>query len=142
MTKFVNISTFINRKDEMLFLEKWIEEEPNIFFTCLGQNPVVKQAWLWNLLKLPCHKKNLILNFLTSEISNMNSFKNTPIKKNKKKLPIGTQDFEALKQYNEFYLDKTRQIFEIINLNRYNFLSRPRRFGKRSCFIIRGILII
>jgi len=55
---------------------------------------------------------------------------NTPIKKNKKKLPIGTQDFEALKQYNEFYLDKTRQIFEIINLNRYNFLSRPRRFGK------------
>jgi hypothetical protein len=52
------------------------------------------------------------------------------MKKNKKKLPIGTQHFEALKRYNEFYLDKTRQILTIINQNRYNFLSRPRRFGK------------
>jgi hypothetical protein len=52
------------------------------------------------------------------------------MKKIKKKLPIGTQNFEVLKQYNEFYLDKTRQILEIIMLNRYSFLSRPRRFGK------------
>ena len=55
---------------------------------------------------------------------------NTPMKKIKKKLPIGTQNFEVLKQYNEFYLDKTRQILEIIMHNRYSFLSRPRRFGK------------
>ncbi len=49
----------------------------------------------------------------------------------KKKFPIGTQDFEMLKQNSEFYLDKTPQLYDLLEYGgRYNFLSRPRRFGK------------
>ncbi len=49
----------------------------------------------------------------------------------RKKFPIGTQDFETLKQNSEFYLDKTPQLHALLeNGGRYNFLSRPRRFGK------------
>ena len=49
----------------------------------------------------------------------------------RKKLPLGTQDFETLKKNSEFYLDKTPQLHSLLeNSGRYNFLSRPRRFGK------------
>lgn len=49
----------------------------------------------------------------------------------KKKFPIGTQDFETLNQNSEFYLDKTPQLLSLLEYGgRYNFLSRPRRFGK------------
>jgi len=47
-----------------------------------------------------------------------------------KKLPIGTQDFETLRNLNQLYIDKTSIIFELINRNRYYFFARPRRFGK------------
>ncbi|SLM32025.1 conserved hypothetical protein; AAA-ATPase-like domain [Desulfamplus magnetovallimortis] len=49
----------------------------------------------------------------------------------RKKFPIGTQDFETLKRNSEFYLDKTPQMHSLLEYGgRYNFLSRPRRFGK------------
>ncbi len=49
----------------------------------------------------------------------------------RKKFPIGTQDFETLKRNSEFYLDKTPQLYAFLESGgRYNFLSRPRRFGK------------
>ena len=49
----------------------------------------------------------------------------------RKKFPIGTQDFETLKKNSEFYLDKTPQLHSLLKYGgRYNFLSRPRRFGK------------
>lgn len=49
----------------------------------------------------------------------------------RKKFPLGTQDFETLKKNSEFYLDKTPQLHSLLeNSGRYNFLSRPRRFGK------------
>jgi len=49
----------------------------------------------------------------------------------RKKLPLGTQDFETLKKNSEFYLDKTPQLYSLLeHSGRYNFLSRPRCFVK------------
>ena len=47
-----------------------------------------------------------------------------------KKLPIGLQGFKNIIESNYLYIDKTRQIFELINEGSLYFLSRPRRFGK------------
>jgi hypothetical protein len=47
-----------------------------------------------------------------------------------KKLPIGTQSFENLRQTDCIYVDKTEIINRIISEGRIYFLSRPRRFGK------------
>ena len=47
-----------------------------------------------------------------------------------KKYPIGIQDFKRLREDGYIYVDKTRDIFELINSGSYFFLSRPRRFGK------------
>lgn len=46
------------------------------------------------------------------------------------RLPIGEQEFTRLRERNEVYVDKTRQIYELMNAGRFLFLSRPRRFGK------------
>lgn len=48
----------------------------------------------------------------------------------KKQLPIGIQTFAQLVQENYYYVDKTRQILELIETGKFIFLSRPRRFGK------------
>ncbi len=48
----------------------------------------------------------------------------------KKKLPIGVQDFRILREENSVYIDKTPLIHKIITSGNYYFLSRPRRFGK------------
>lgn len=47
-----------------------------------------------------------------------------------KKLPFGEADFARLRTEDLIYVDKTRQIYEMINYSNYLFLSRPRRFGK------------
>ncbi|MDR1474728.1 MAG: AAA family ATPase, partial [Endomicrobium sp.] len=47
-----------------------------------------------------------------------------------KKLPIGTQTFEKLISGNAVYVDKTEDIYKLINSGSVYFLSRPRRFGK------------
>jgi hypothetical protein len=47
-----------------------------------------------------------------------------------KKLPIGRQNFEGIINENLLYVDKTRQIYDIITNGNLYFLSRPRRFGK------------
>ena len=47
-----------------------------------------------------------------------------------KKLPIGIQSFDAIRQENYLYIDKTKLLHQLTDgLGRY-FLSRPRRFGK------------
>ncbi len=46
------------------------------------------------------------------------------------KLPIGIQTFADIRSDNYLYVDKTAQIFDLIDNGRYYFLSRPRRFGK------------
>jgi len=47
-----------------------------------------------------------------------------------KKLPAGIQDYKYLREYDYLYIDKTRYLFDLINLGKVYFLSRPRRFGK------------
>ena len=46
------------------------------------------------------------------------------------RLPIGIQDFEKLRTENYLYIDKTSQIYDLVDGSGYYFLSRPRRFGK------------
>lgn len=47
-----------------------------------------------------------------------------------KRLPVGIQSFEKLREQDCLYIDKTGYIHEMIHLSNYIFLSRPRRFGK------------
>ena len=46
------------------------------------------------------------------------------------KLPIGIQTFEDIRKENYLYVDKTKQILNLIENGKCYFLSRPRRFGK------------
>jgi hypothetical protein len=46
------------------------------------------------------------------------------------KLPIGIQDFRALREGGYLYIDKTELIYQLAKTGKYYFLSRPRRFGK------------
>lgn len=47
-----------------------------------------------------------------------------------RKLPIGIQTFEEIRKGNYLYVDKTTMIYQIVNVGKPYFLSRPRRFGK------------
>ena len=47
-----------------------------------------------------------------------------------RKLPLGIQTFEQLREKGCLYVDKTNMVWHIANDNMYNYLSRPRRFGK------------
>ncbi len=51
-----------------------------------------------------------------------------------KKLPIGIQTFEKIREGNYIYIDKTPLALDLIQNYEYAFLSRPRRFGK-SLFV-------
>jgi len=48
--------------------------------------------------------------------------------------PVGQQDFPAIINEGKVYVDKTMHALNIIKTSKYNFLSKPRRFGK-SLFI-------
>ena len=48
----------------------------------------------------------------------------------KRKLPIGIQSFEKLRNEGCYYVDKTPYMHQLITQGSYFFLSRPRRFGK------------
>ena len=46
-------------------------------------------------------------------------------------LPVGIQSFEKIRKDGYLYVDKTDIIWQLVNRNKtYNYLSRPRRFGK------------
>ena len=47
-----------------------------------------------------------------------------------KKLPIGEQSFQKIREQDMLYVDKTERIHELVMGSPYIFLSRPRRFGK------------
>ena len=48
-----------------------------------------------------------------------------------KKLPIGIQTFQRIREENYLYIDKTKEALELIQSGtKFYFLSRPRRFGK------------
>ena len=53
------------------------------------------------------------------------------IETNEKKLPVGIQSFEKIRKGGYLYVDKTDIIWQLANRDKtYNYLSRPRRFGK------------
>ncbi len=47
-----------------------------------------------------------------------------------KKLPIGIQTFQKIREDDYVYVDKTDLAVQLIDRYQYVFLSRPRRFGK------------
>ena len=47
-----------------------------------------------------------------------------------RKLPIGIQAFEDIRNDGYLYVDKTALMWTIANIGKPFFLSRPRRFGK------------
>lgn len=50
---------------------------------------------------------------------------------NKRKLPAGIQSFKVIREQGYVYVDKTDIVWDLVNSgNKYNYLSRPRRFGK------------
>ena len=50
---------------------------------------------------------------------------------NDRKLPVGIQSFEKIRKDGYLYVDKTDIIWHLANREKtYNYLSRPRRFGK------------
>ena len=51
-----------------------------------------------------------------------------------RKLPIGIQTFDKLREGDFLYVDKTEYIYQLVATSTPYFLSRPRRFGK-SLFI-------
>lgn len=52
-----------------------------------------------------------------------------------RKLPVGIQSFNVIREEGYLYVDKTDIIWNLANNGRqYNFLIRPRRFGK-SVFV-------
>ncbi len=50
---------------------------------------------------------------------------------NKRKLPAGIQSFKVIREEGYLYVDKSGIVWNLANCgNKYNYLSRPRRFGK------------
>ena len=50
---------------------------------------------------------------------------------NDRRLPVGIQSFEKIRKEKYLYVDKTDLIWKLANNGKtYNYLSRPRRFGK------------
>ncbi len=48
-----------------------------------------------------------------------------------RRLPVGIQSFNEIRKEGYLYVDKTDLVWELANKGKkYNFLSRPRRFGK------------
>jgi hypothetical protein len=45
-------------------------------------------------------------------------------------IPIGIQTFEDIQKRDAIYIDKIKEIYEMIEGGKFYFLSRPRRFGK------------
>ena len=55
----------------------------------------------------------------------------TDTKMNERRLPVGIQSFEVIRKDGYLYVDKTDMIWRLANRGKkYNYLSRPRRFGK------------
>ena len=50
---------------------------------------------------------------------------------NLRRLPVGIQSFKVIREENYLYVDKSGIVWNLVNLGqKYNYLSRPRRFGK------------
>ena len=50
---------------------------------------------------------------------------------NERRLPVGIQSFKKIREEKFLYVDKTDLVWQLANRGKtYNYLSRPRRFGK------------
>ena len=50
---------------------------------------------------------------------------------NERRLPVGIQSFKEIRKEDYVYVDKTDIVWYLVNKGKkYNYLSRPRRFGK------------
>ena len=48
-----------------------------------------------------------------------------------RRLPVGIQSFKEIREEHYLYVDKSDIVWNMVNLgDKYNYLSRPRRFGK------------
>ena len=57
-----------------------------------------------------------------------------------KKFAAGIQHFKDIVEQNCYYVDKTNIILNLINNNKFVFLSRPRRFGKSlTCSVLKHL---
>lgn len=55
----------------------------------------------------------------------------------RKRYPIGIQTFERIRKEDWFYVDKTEYIYRMTHTDgTYFFLSRPRRFGNHSLYLL------
>lgn len=53
------------------------------------------------------------------------------INTNRRRLPAGIQSFKTIREEGYLYVDKSDQVWNLVNKGKkYNYLSRPRRFGK------------
>ena len=53
------------------------------------------------------------------------------VETNNRRLPVGIQSFEEIRKEGYLYVDKTDIIWQLAQKGKkYNYLSRPRRFGK------------
>ncbi len=53
------------------------------------------------------------------------------IEKKDRRLPVGIQSFSKIRTEGFLYVDKTDLVWNLTNQGyKYNYLSRPRRFGK------------
>ena len=60
-----------------------------------------------------------------------------------RRLPVGIQSFEEIREGGYLYVDKTDIVWQLANRGKkYNYLSRPRRFGKSVLGIFREISFI
>ena len=49
----------------------------------------------------------------------------------RRRLPVGIQSFSKIREGHFLYVDKTDIVWQLVNNGKqYNYLSRPRRFGK------------
>ncbi len=49
----------------------------------------------------------------------------------RRRLPVGIQSFKKIRKENYVYVDKSDLVWKLVNSEKtYNYLSRPRRFGK------------
>ena len=52
------------------------------------------------------------------------------MERTKRKLPNGIPSFEEIRREGAVYVDKTDLVYKLVHGGKYNYLSRPRRFGK------------
>ena len=58
-----------------------------------------------------------------------------------RKLPIGIQTFEKIREGNYVYVDKTEWVWRMASLETPFFLSRPRRFGKSLLLLLLRLIL-